>query len=414
MDFDFGVIAPEINSARMYSGPGSGPLMAAARAWEQLAADLNSTANSYSAVLASLTNDEWLGPASAHAAASAAPYVAWVRITAGQADQAATQAAAAASAYETALAMTVPPAVIEANRDQAMSLIRTNTLGQNTAAIAANEAQYGEMWAQDVAAMEAYASSSTAAATLTPFTSPPAAANPAAAASSAAATDIFGTGYGLYFAFIAAGVIGDAITNAIAFGASLTNSVIGNGLAETQMLNSSHGSAAQGAADTTGTVLASNITPATSAATATGRSGITAAAGMGRAIPVSGLSTPPAWAIPPAIRKLVTALPYTSAGAAPLVAPDESDNSYAAMALAGALGSSLAGIAVRDNSAPHSTTPNPAAAKPAAARMPAMPAIPIATPAAGLPPGVAESLAATLAAIPGATIVVIPPAPTAQ
>jgi PPE-repeat protein len=49
--------------------------------------------------------------------------------------------------------MTVPPAVIAANRTQLASLVATNVLGQNTPAIAVTEAQYGEMWAQDAAAM---------------------------------------------------------------------------------------------------------------------------------------------------------------------------------------------------------------------------------------------------------------------
>src|SRR5262249_32977235 len=51
-------------------------------------------------------------------------------------------------------------------------LVATNVFGQNTAAIAATEAQYGEMWAQDAAAMNGYASTSSAATQLTPFTSP--------------------------------------------------------------------------------------------------------------------------------------------------------------------------------------------------------------------------------------------------
>ncbi|MBZ4627525.1 PPE domain-containing protein, partial [Mycobacterium avium subsp. hominissuis] len=51
---DFGALPPEINSARMYSGPGSGPLTAAAAAWEELAAQLESYAAGYSATLAEL------------------------------------------------------------------------------------------------------------------------------------------------------------------------------------------------------------------------------------------------------------------------------------------------------------------------------------------------------------------------
>ena len=71
-------------------------------------------------------------------AAAAAPYVAWLSATAGQAEQAAAQAQAAAGAYEAAFAMTVPPPVIAANRAQLMLLVATNFFGQNTAAIAAN------------------------------------------------------------------------------------------------------------------------------------------------------------------------------------------------------------------------------------------------------------------------------------
>jgi len=115
---------------------------------------------------------------------------AWMSTTAAQAEQAAAQAQAAASAYEAAFAMTVAPAVIAANRSQTMLLIATNILGQNTPAIAANEAHYGEMWAQDSAAMYAYAGSSAAASKLTLFTSPPQTTNPAGLAGQAATESV--------------------------------------------------------------------------------------------------------------------------------------------------------------------------------------------------------------------------------
>ncbi len=79
--------------------------------------------------------------------------------------------------------MTVPPVVVAANRAQLAALVATNVLGQNTAAIAATEALYGEMWSQDAAAMYGYAGSSAAAATVTPFSSPPETTNAAGAAS---------------------------------------------------------------------------------------------------------------------------------------------------------------------------------------------------------------------------------------
>jgi PPE-repeat protein len=107
-------------------------------------------------------------------AAAAEPYAAWMSTTAEQAEQAASQAQAAVGAYETAFAMTVPPPVIAANRIQLASLTATNIFGQNTPAIAATEAQYGEMWAQDAAAMYGYAANSAAAtAKVTPFTAAP-------------------------------------------------------------------------------------------------------------------------------------------------------------------------------------------------------------------------------------------------
>src|SRR5271166_5886928 len=191
---DFAMLPPEVNSGRMYSGAGSGPMLAAASAWHGLAAELRSTALSYGSVLSELTSQEWHGPASAAMAAAATPYVAWMSSTAAQAEQTAAQAEAAAAAYEAAFAATVPPPVIAANRAQLMALIATNILGQNTAAIAATEAQYTEMWAQDAAAMYGYAASSAVATQLTPFTEPQQTTTPSArtvqstAVSQAAAT----------------------------------------------------------------------------------------------------------------------------------------------------------------------------------------------------------------------------------
>ena len=170
MDYTF--LPPEINSARMYSGPGSGSLLAAAGSWDSLAAELSSTAETYGSVLSSLTTLHWHGPASASMQATVTPYVGWLHTTAEQTTQTAMQARVAAAAFEQAYAMTVPPPAVTANRVQLCALIATNFFGQNTAAIAATEAQYADMWAQDAAAMSGYASSSAAATQLTPFSSP--------------------------------------------------------------------------------------------------------------------------------------------------------------------------------------------------------------------------------------------------
>lgn len=115
---NFGALPPEINSGRMYSGPGSGPLMAAAAAWDGLAAELSSAATGYGAAISELTNMRWWsGPASDSMVAAVLPFVGWLSTTATLAEQAAMQARAAAAAFEAAFAMTVPPPAIAANRD---------------------------------------------------------------------------------------------------------------------------------------------------------------------------------------------------------------------------------------------------------------------------------------------------------
>lgn len=187
---DYGALPPEINSGRMYTGPGAGPMLAAALAWDSLGAELHSAAASYAAAIADLTAGMWRGPAAIAMAAAVDPFVSWMSATAAQADEAAARAKIAVGAYESAFAATVPPPVVAANRSLLMSLISTNILGQNTPAIAATEAQYAEMWAQDAVAMYAYAASSSAAAQLAPFGEPPQTTNSSGAALHNLATTI--------------------------------------------------------------------------------------------------------------------------------------------------------------------------------------------------------------------------------
>ena len=187
MAIDFGALPPEINSARLYAGVGSTPLVTAASAWNSLAAELNAAALGYENVVTQLAGEEWLGPASASMAAAAQPYVDWVSTTAAQAEQAATQASAAAAAYEAAFASIVPPPLIAANRAELAQLVSTNVLGQNTGAIAQLEAQYAGFWAQDAATMYSYAGNSATASTVTPFAAAPQVASPAASTTQSAA-----------------------------------------------------------------------------------------------------------------------------------------------------------------------------------------------------------------------------------
>ncbi|WP_082984191.1 PPE family protein [Mycobacterium sp. 1465703.0] len=169
---DFGALPPEINSGRMYAGPGSAPIMAAAAAWDLVGAELNAAASGYSSIVSELSSGPWVGPASASMVSAATPFMTWLGAAGAQAEQTATQARAAAAAYETAFMLTVSPPVIAANRTLLMTLIATNFFGQNTASIAATETQYMEMWAQDAAAMYGYAASSASASQLSPFVSP--------------------------------------------------------------------------------------------------------------------------------------------------------------------------------------------------------------------------------------------------
>ncbi|OBJ76285.1 hypothetical protein A5626_17300, partial [Mycobacterium marseillense] len=184
---EFGALPPEINSGRMYAGPGSGPMMAAAAAWDEIAAEVGVAATGYNSVVTELISGPWVGPASISMISAITPFISWLSAVAAQAEEAASQGRVAAAAFEAAFAMTVPPPVIAANRVLLANLVATNFLGQNTPAIAATEAQYMEMWAQDAGAMYGYAGSSLAASELAPFAPPPKTSTPDAAGNQAAA-----------------------------------------------------------------------------------------------------------------------------------------------------------------------------------------------------------------------------------
>jgi PPE-repeat protein len=183
----FMMFPPEVNSALMYAGAGSGPLMAAASAWDELAAELETTATSYQSVVQQLTGGPWLGPTSVQMASATAPYIAWLQGSSVQAAQTSAQARLAAVAYEGAFDATVPPTVIAANRALLAALVATNFLGQNTPAIAATEALYMEMWFQDGLTMDTYALASQQATVLPEQSPAPATSDGGTSADAAAA-----------------------------------------------------------------------------------------------------------------------------------------------------------------------------------------------------------------------------------
>jgi PPE-repeat protein len=217
----FAVLPPELNSWQIFAGPGSAPMLAAAAAWDGLAAELSSAAASFSTLTCGLTGSAWQGPASAAMANAATPYLGWLSAAASQAEQTAAQARLAAAAFEAAQAATVDPAIIAANRAQLVWLATTNLLGQNAPAIAAAEAAYEQMWAQDVAAMFDYhAGASAAVSALTPFTRPLQGLVGAAAGGTAATIQqtIANTFRDLGFANIGEGNVGNANVGNFNFG----------------------------------------------------------------------------------------------------------------------------------------------------------------------------------------------------
>jgi PPE-repeat protein len=369
---DFAVLPPEINSARMYSGPGSAPMLAAGAAWSQLATEMRSAAASYSSVVSGLTSGSWLGPASTSMAAAAAPYAAWMNTTAAQAEQTAAQAQAAVTAYESAFAMTVPPAEIAANRTQLASLVANNVLGQNTPAIAATEAQYGEMWAQDTAAMYGYAGSSATASQLTPFTQPAQTTNATGLAGQAAAVaQATGTSAGTSgtsastststgLSSLLGGITTSGSNTSTTGLAGLLNdldgangSLLGSFLNNATVANLSNAFTTSGLLNPTAFLdtvtcfsylfpamagggltsdvsgLAAGLGSGMAKLGSAGLPGLGAAvsAGMGQAAPLGVLSVPRGWAAAaPALSKIATELPGASAltpalGATPLVPP---------------------------------------------------------------------------------------------
>ena len=187
MVFDFAARPPEVNSTLIYTGAGAGPLMAAAASLSGLSSELNTNAAAYESVISQLTGSEWQGPSSAAMAASAQQNIEWLQTTSAQLQEAASKATASAAAYEAAFSASIPPPVVFANRAQLAILVATNILGQNTPAIAANEAMYGEFWAQDAAAMSTYAASAATTAQVTPLQEPAQSTNPAGSGAQSAA-----------------------------------------------------------------------------------------------------------------------------------------------------------------------------------------------------------------------------------
>jgi PPE-repeat protein len=373
---DFALLPPEINSGRMYIGPGSGPMLTAAAAWDGLATELHTAATSYGSVISELSAGPWLGAASAAMAAATAPYVAWMRSTATQAEQTALHAKAAAAAYEVTFAAMVPPPVIAANRTLLQALVATNLFGQNSPAIAATETLYAEMWAQDATAMYGYAGASASATTLPPFTPAPQTTTGASAAAStqAAASQTISTAL--------QGLTSTAATNATSASALSTLSDLAGlilflpGLAQAgltplnttglftdlsfdddelrdEALASTEDKIAAklGITDIGQSLPLGDAAPSTTPrlAMALGPAEVpSVTAGLGQAPTVGRLSVPQAWTVAaPEIRLAAVTLPSTSLGAAPEVMAASPGSLFSEMTLANMASRAISGTTTR-------------------------------------------------------------------
>lgn len=357
----FAAQPPEVISGQLYSGPGADPLFAAAAAWSGLGVELHTAASSYQAALASLSGG-WQGPAAAAMAAAAAPYVTWLTTTAAQAEQTAAQATAAAAAYESAFAGIVPPPAIAANRSQLASLVASNILGQNSTAIAAVEAEYGRMWAQDVAAMQGYAGASAQATNLSSFTAAPRTTNGEPGSADATAepdliqvitkqindlTSAYNTGW----QNMIDGALGTTYGHSLwESHLSLASGVSG----QTGWVNATHASTNLGITQFRAGYKA--VVPAIPKSALGGlhSSGLSAGVGLPRAagagvasaMRVGALSVPPNWAsATSAIQLASTSLPQTALGAAP--AAGSVPGMLAPAALGSAAGGALGAPATR-------------------------------------------------------------------
>ncbi|OJZ70084.1 hypothetical protein BRW65_21295 [Mycobacterium paraffinicum] len=182
---DFGLLPPEITSALIHSGPGAWSMIEAAGMWQELSAELEAAASSYTAELAELAGT-WQGPSSMAMAQAFEPYLAWLRATAAQCQEIAASVETVTAAFELTHWTVVHPSVVAANRARLAMLLATNFFGINAPAIAETEAEYTAMWVNNSAAMYRYGATSLNAVKLSQFSSPPPVANPSGVSAQAA------------------------------------------------------------------------------------------------------------------------------------------------------------------------------------------------------------------------------------